>query len=538
MNTVAQQDLNKAARSQAQAAIEGLVVKPASLVEYRSHGSVAIIGGMDALDFAPRIHEKHKTTVVLVEGAEEPSTAIIPVGGRKLQIHGYLGNFTLEFGVEGKPNYDTLKVDLVLDLSPTPLLTMPLPPIGYVHTDTEESNFAQAQAQLDELAGTFEKPRFFAYDAAICAHARSGKTGCSACIDSCPAEAIQSLPEAIEVNPYLCQGGGICTTACPTGAIRYNYPSVADMLKRIRTLLQVYREHQGQQPVILFVAEHDLANIKDVASNVLILLLEEMPSVGLDVWLTTLAYGAKRILLFDGGYLSPRSMNALQTQLRTAREILQGLGYPGDAIQLVNKAEIAQDFDAVMPDIPLASFGGFNEKRQLMYMAIDHFYQHAPAPQAVVSLSEGAAFGTLEVNTGSCTLCMSCTSVCPSHAVQAGNTEPALLFDEARCVQCGICSEACPEHVITLKPRLLADPEQRQEHVTLHHEAPLCCIRCGKPFATKSVVDSMLARLGNHWMFQNERARQRLLMCDDCRVADIVQDPEAMEASFMDPRRQ
>lgn len=538
MNTAAQQQLDEAARSHAQAAIEGLAVKPVTVVEYRSHGRVAVIGDMVALELAPRLQEKHKTTVVLVEGAEEPSTAVIPLGGRKLAIHGYLGNFTLEFGVEGKPNYETLTVDLVLDLSPTPLLTMPLPPLGYLHSDTEEYNLERAEAQLDDLAGTFEKPRFFDYDASICAHARSGKVGCTACIDTCPAEAIRPLPEAIEVNPYLCQGGGICASVCPTGAIRYNYPSVADMLQRIRTLLQVYREHQGQEPIILFVAEHDLAHIKDVASNVLTLPVEEMPSIGLDIWLTTLAYGAKRVLLFDGGYLSPTSMNALQTQLRTASEILSGLGYPDDAIRLAGKTEIAQDFAAAMPDIAPASYAGFNEKRRVMYMAIDHLYQHAPSPQATISLSAGASFGTLEINTRSCTLCMSCTSVCPSHAVQAGSEEPTLLFDEARCVQCGICATACPEQAISLEPRLIADPEQRQQRVTLHHEAPLCCIRCGKPFATKSVVDSMLARLGNHWMFQSERARQRLLMCDDCRVADIVQDPEAMEASVMDLRRQ
>jgi len=156
----------------------------------------------------------------------------------------------------------------------------------------------------------------------------------------------------------------------------------------------------------------------------------------------------------------------------------------------------------------------------------------------VLPLSAGAPFGTLELNTKSCTLCMSCTSVCPSHAVYAGNEEPKLLFDEARCVQCGICASACPENAIRLKPRLLADPEQRHEHVTLHHESPLCCIRCGKPFATQSVINTMLAKLGDHWMFQNERARQRLLMCDDCRVADIIQDPEAMKASFGDTHRQ
>ena len=536
MNT--QQQLNAQARLKAQATAEGLAVKPTALVEYRSHGRIAVIGGMEALEFAPRLQEKHKTTVVLMSGAEEPSTAVIPVGGRSLAIQGYLGNFTIRFGVEGKPNYETLNVDLVLDLSPSPLLPMPLPPLGYLHSGIDEDDLQAAQAQLDDLVGTFEKPRFFDYDASICAHARSGQAGCNACIEACPAEAITSLAEAIEVNPYLCQGGGICTSVCPTGAIRYNYPSAADMLQRIRTLLQVYRENQGQQAIILFVAEDDLPKIRQVAPNVLTVLVEEVASVGLDIWLSTLAYGAKQIWLFDGGDIPANVVTALQAQLTTAREILHGLGYPDDAVRLIDDIKTEYGTETKMPDIPVASYAGFNEKRRVMFMAIDHLYQYGQAREAILPLSAGAPFGAIAVNAKTCTLCLSCTSVCPTHAVYAGNEEPMLVFDETQCVQCGICAVACPEQAITLTPRLLADPEQRQQHVTLHHEEPLCCIQCGKPFATQSVVNSMLAKLGNHWMFQSERARQRLLMCDDCRVADIVQDPEAMSAGVLDQHRQ
>jgi hypothetical protein len=39
-------------------------------------------------------------------------------------------------------------------------------------------------------------------------------------------------------------------------------------------------------------------------------------------------------------------------------------------------------------------------------------------------------------------------------------------------------------------------------------------------------------------MFQNERAKRRLMMCEDCRVADIVQDPDAMQQGFTAPHRQ
>ena len=74
-------------------------------------------------------------------------------------------------------------------------------------------------------------------DASICAHSVNGQTVCSRCIDACPAEAIVSIGERIEVNPNLCQGGGSCATVCPSGAIRYRYPNLRDNGKRLRDML-------------------------------------------------------------------------------------------------------------------------------------------------------------------------------------------------------------------------------------------------------------------------------------------------------------
>ena len=84
----------------------------------------------------------------------------------------------------------------------------------------------------------------------------------------------------------------------------------------------------------------------------------------------------------------------------------------------------------------------------------------------------------------------------------------------------------------TLEPRLVVDGELRNRLVTLHEEPPFCCVSCGKPFATKSVITRMMAKLEDHWMFQDERAKRRLMMCEDCRVGDVVQDPEAMQQGF------
>ncbi len=66
----AQNELNAKARAEANAAVEGLAVKPTARVEYRSRGRVAVIGGEEAMEFAPRLEAPLHPQVVLLQGAE------------------------------------------------------------------------------------------------------------------------------------------------------------------------------------------------------------------------------------------------------------------------------------------------------------------------------------------------------------------------------------------------------------------------------------------------------------------------------------
>ena len=96
----------------------------------------------------------------------------------------------------------------------------------------------------------------------------------------------------------------------------------------------------------------------------------------------------------------------------------------------------------------------------------------------------------------------------------------------------GACVQTCPEDAVSLSPRLLFDHESRNRARALNRDTPFACIACGKPFASTAVIHKMQDKLKDHYMFGNQRALDRLKMCDDCRVADIMQDPQAMGGQF------
>jgi ferredoxin len=101
-------------------------------------------------------------------------------------------------------------------------------------------------------------------------------------------------------------------------------------------------------------------------------------------------------------------------------------------------------------------------------------------------------------------------------------------FIESKCVQCGICASTCPEHAITLIPRLDLTPEAKAPRV-LNEAAIFACVRCGKPLGTQKMIETLLGRLAGHSMFAGPGALERLRMCADCRVVDLITSENSVD---------
>jgi ferredoxin len=237
------------------------------------------------------------------------------------------------------------------------------------------------------------------------------------------------------------------------------------------------------------------------------------------------------VLVISAGSEAPDYVAALQRQIGYAQQILSALGYGDGHLQMIEAGDISALEDAVwaLSDAPIAppaaTFNLVNEKRATLDFIFDHLLRHAPQPQEEIALVRGAPYGQITVDKQRCTLCMACVGACPESALLDSKERPQLRFIERNCVQCGLCEKTCPEDAIALSPRLLLARQAKAETV-LNEAESFACIKCGKPFATRQMIDNMLGRLGTHAMFSAAGALERLKMCADCRVIDLMQNAQ------------
>jgi len=223
---------------------------------------------------------------------------------------------------------------------------------------------------------------------------------------------------------------------------------------------------------------------------------------------------------------------ALERQLGYAQTILTALGYSGAHVGLVRDLASLKTLAPAATVAKSASFNLSAEKRTTLDFAIDHLASNAPTPKEVIALAAGAPFGAITVDKDKCTLCKACIGACPEAALLDSPETPQLRFIERNCVQCGLCANTCPEDAIRLVPRLTIGTLAK-EAVVLNEADPFNCVRCGKPFGTRRMIENMLGKLGGHSMFAG--GTRRLEMCADCRVIDMMENK--LEAQVSDLRK-
>lgn len=551
-------------------------VSPVQLVAMESEGVILILGRDETAIEAGRRLADHLDVTVMLERPGEiapPRRADFPVvKGRVRKAAGHLGAFALEiddyataapssraalrFG-EGRDGARS-ECDIVLDLrGERPLFPADDLRPGYLRADPRDpAGVERAIYEARDLVGTFDKPKYVAFDPGLCAHSRSKIVGCTRCLDLCPTGAIAPAGDHVAIDPHVCAGCGQCAAACPTGAASYAMPNVETLGARLRTMLRAYAQAGGRDAVLLFHdGEHGepmidaLARFGDgLPARAIPVQVNEVTQIGPEIFAAAFAYGAAgaRVLVRE----KPKhEIVGLERTLATVETILVALGF-GEAPVGIVSTDDPDALGAAMREacaaragraaaVP-ASFLAVPKKRAMLELAFRELHRVAPAPVPVVALERGAPFGGIVVDVAGCTLCLACVSACPADALSDNPDRPTVRFTESNCVQCGLCAATCPEKVISLEPRLdfaaWAEPKR-----LIKEEEPYPCVSCGKPFGTRATIERVMAKLsGTHWMFSGpdgERRSRVLQMCEDCRVETVVNDSfDPHEIERMKPR--
>lgn len=532
-------------------------------------GGTALIYGCDetALEAARQLRGRLDVTVLLSGRGKVSPPAVDDVPlykGTVVAARGHLGAFeivvdghaaalpssraTLAF--EAARDGVSSRCDLILDLrGAEPLFPAHRKRDGYLRPDPGNPAAVQkAVFDLTDMVGEFEKPRYVNFEPRLCAHSRSNKTGCTRCLDACPASAIQPAGDGVAIDPYLCGGCGSCGSVCPTGAAGYALPPREALHERLRVLLSTFAAAGGSAPVVLLHDRHrgdemiaaTARHGGGLPARVLPFALNETSQAGFELLALAFAYGASRVLLLVDA-TRPDDRTALPGQVELADTLLRGLGYGAGRVQIVDTGD-PEELEATLRELdatpgPAAgSFLAHGERREVTRLALHHLHDVAPAPVDMLALPAGAPFGRIVIDQGSCTLCLACVSACPAGALRDDPERPRVAFHEDACIQCGVCRNTCPEKAVTLEPRLNFSDAARGA-VVLNEEEPFLCVRCGKPFASRSSVEKIAAKLaGVHSMYLEEAQMTRIRMCADCRVIDAFERDKHPMAGVPRPR--
>jgi ferredoxin len=319
-------------------------------------------------------------------------------------------------------------------------------------------------------------------------------SGCRACLDVCPHDAIRIEDGRIVHDTNVCEPCGRCVAACPTGAT-VNPAFTERMLEvHVRALVAT----AGQRPRgIAFHCSRGTAPAHAADWH------EDwfpvpVPCVGMlpPTWLLApLVLGAGRVtVLHCDGECRGGGVDDGAKAVAASRAVLRAASLPENLVADVDQLEQAPGAGldkAVFVEAPFRHDGPAR-----VFLAL------ADAAGRDYQVSDPVLPTGLIANTAACTVCGACAAACPTHALGFSEKQvdgARLTFDASLCVACGQCVPGCPELAAgAIGLEHTVDVERlRHGRTSLRHSEPVPCRRCGKVVASQAMLSHILAALGS-----------------------------------------
>ncbi|MDI6879316.1 MAG: 4Fe-4S binding protein [Desulfitobacteriaceae bacterium] len=331
-------------------------------------------------------------------------------------------------------------------------------------------------------------------------------SGCRHCYLACPFGAIRGEATALTIIHENCKGCGACTSACPVGALQMPTATDAQFLAMIEGLNQSPIE---QKSLLL------TCSAGSVEKTPRGMVVGKIPCLGL-LGISHLAIATTDIVghLFTycpypdscphvsglAGYLE--NMDFFSTFLPTGHTVVKHFAGPGSFQEVVKfHHEPVQVFSNQGPP-----FSG--ERRPDLCQAIKRLH-HLP-----VALDSDRFSFYRAVVESACTLCGSCTRICPEGAIREIDRafSKQILFNMAKCVGCGECVRNCPEEAIRLEKTFDLTPIIEEKLVLLLEDTVMKCRKCGKTLGFSYAFQKIASRLADGGI-----SPDAVFFCEQCK---------------------
>ena len=412
---------------------------------------------------------------------------------------------------------------------------------GYFRASTNSpKDLLEIFAKSIDMIGEFEKPIYVNFNDSLCAHSRNEKSGCSKCLDVCPASAIQTSGDVVSVDPGICGGCGFCGSVCPSGAIQTDYPSLEIMLGDLSNLHDDFIEAGGKNPALLLFDNNfgnEMINLlsrygSGLPANLIPYSMHSVGRAGHDLMVSAIAIGFKKIFIL----VDPKNIEEfdfLPKQIELANALLSGIAKNENNSIIMIEENDPEKIEEIIYEkngytkIKSSSFIAVGAPRGILRTGIQGLSKSNKNKQEIIPLPDNSPYGIVNVNTESCTICLSCVSACPAGALQDNPESPQLLFREDACLQCGICVATCPEKAISLTSQFNLSDDAMSAKVIIEDQ-PFDCTVCGKTFGSKKSIERIIEKLTAHTMFEKEGRTEMLKMCEDCRVGAMFKENDKL----------